>query len=421
MYQKLKTMKTLVLTFLALMISVLVTAQQTITGKIIDAETNEPLPYATIGFEHYHIGTLSEADGFFKMTISEALRDHEVTVSFIGYGDYKFIPRAVQGELKIALQHEDFQFDEVVIRAVTADEYMKKVIRRISENYMNTPFNTISSYSELFQENERVVSIVDAEVLSYQYPYLLDSTNQHQLLAYTEKGAHEIEFMKDRAEKKKAKKKRKAEKKGEEFDEEDYNVVKAGFGGPETILKMDPVRNLTNFMDSTQFKKFRFEFMEPTVYNGRDVEVVQIKTKGKYDHQKFTVNVFVDQASLAIIKIEQTGKYVIPVAVKPVLLAFGITIDETKYEHSIKYKSTNGIWYPEVSQWDLHLGIGKLHFFSKNEYSLFEIGQVFRIKNIETEDIREIESSKRLDTGKELDKQIYPLEDEAWQQVVKSD
>ncbi len=70
---------------LSLLISGLsLTAQKTvIRGKVIDAETNEPVPYTNIGFQHSLVGTISEADGSFFLTTTKAT--DTLLVSSVGY------------------------------------------------------------------------------------------------------------------------------------------------------------------------------------------------------------------------------------------------------------------------------------------------------------------------------------------------
>ncbi|MFN2314024.1 MAG: carboxypeptidase-like regulatory domain-containing protein, partial [Bacteroidales bacterium] len=55
-----------------------------ISGKITDAETSEPLPYATIGISHRGRGTVTNFNGDFILRISEEYLDDTLSISYVG-------------------------------------------------------------------------------------------------------------------------------------------------------------------------------------------------------------------------------------------------------------------------------------------------------------------------------------------------
>ena len=279
-----------------------------IKGFIFDAESKEPLPFATIGFENVNIGTVSDTNGEFLIRFDKAYSKSVITVSYIGYEDFTFSAGETETQ-NIYLKQSTYQFKEVVVRSLSPEEFLKKVIKRIPENNLDVPFQTVSYFREKMDENEVPVKYTEAVFMSYQYPYFVDSANQHRLVLYRELADAELQFMRERAEKKRAKNQRRAERKGEDFEEdEDFSAVQASFGGPDAILKGDPVRSLGEFMDSTLFRKFRYEFAENTTYNGKPVEVIKFQSKGSFDNARFTGLIYVDKSSLAIISIEYSWK-----------------------------------------------------------------------------------------------------------------
>jgi len=59
-------------------------AQKTIvSGRVMDAETNEGIPYVNIGFQHSVIGTISESDGSFYLSSTKAT--DTLLISSLGY------------------------------------------------------------------------------------------------------------------------------------------------------------------------------------------------------------------------------------------------------------------------------------------------------------------------------------------------
>lgn len=56
-----------------------------ITGKIIDDETSEPLPFATIALKNSGKGTVSNNNGDFGLKITHDLVNDTLSISYLGY------------------------------------------------------------------------------------------------------------------------------------------------------------------------------------------------------------------------------------------------------------------------------------------------------------------------------------------------
>jgi len=71
-------------TQLFLIISYCIYSQKTVvSGKVIDAETNEPVAYTSIGFQHSPVGTICETDGSFYISTFKAT--DTLLVANVGY------------------------------------------------------------------------------------------------------------------------------------------------------------------------------------------------------------------------------------------------------------------------------------------------------------------------------------------------
>jgi len=118
-----KKIKILLLTFLSVFIaSTSLNAQNNgkITGKIIDANSNEPLPFVNVIVKGTNIGTTSDLDGVFNMT---GIAPGFVTLqaSFVGY-EMGFsseiqVTNANTAFVEIKLTPKDTEIQEVVIKA----------------------------------------------------------------------------------------------------------------------------------------------------------------------------------------------------------------------------------------------------------------------------------------------------------------
>ncbi|MGB4016988.1 carboxypeptidase-like regulatory domain-containing protein, partial [Petrimonas mucosa] len=73
--------KLLLITFLFLPLCVLAQRQVTVKGKVIEAETNEPLPGVTILVEKSTRGVTTDMDGTFEIRVSTS---DKLVFSFVG-------------------------------------------------------------------------------------------------------------------------------------------------------------------------------------------------------------------------------------------------------------------------------------------------------------------------------------------------
>jgi hypothetical protein len=64
---------------------------QTFSGKVIDAKTQEPVPYVNIGIVKKGIGTVSDEKGSFKLTIDDQYNSDTLRLSMIGYEPQRFL------------------------------------------------------------------------------------------------------------------------------------------------------------------------------------------------------------------------------------------------------------------------------------------------------------------------------------------
>jgi hypothetical protein len=65
-------------------------------------------------------------------------------------------------------------------------------------------------------------------------------------------------------------------------------MVQSALGGPEGVIEGDPVLSLENYLDTTLFKKFRYEYAGATNYLGREMVVISFESRGKVDFIKQT-------------------------------------------------------------------------------------------------------------------------------------
>ena len=191
------------------------------------------------------MGTISNDNGEFFFYIPEVAGNDTLVVSFIGYSSEEIPLRSLKSKAKIKLEPAPIAIDALYVYPLTPEEYIKRAMRRVDQNYAKSPYNSMAYFSEEIKENGLYITAKEAIFKSY-YPASSDTVkNQHQLVLLREPHEmHEFAFMKEWREKqeRKAQKKeeKKARKKGEEPEQKEEEVI--SLGGPETLLSFT-IRN----------------------------------------------------------------------------------------------------------------------------------------------------------------------------------
>lgn len=119
------------LSFVLCFISILVQAQspagKTISGRIVSADSNEPLGYATIYNTSQNKGTISDAEGYFEMDVGGP--GDNIEVSFIGYHTYTITVSENRDQLIVRLEPAILELGEVIVKPED-DEYLYELLHQ---------------------------------------------------------------------------------------------------------------------------------------------------------------------------------------------------------------------------------------------------------------------------------------------------
>lgn len=135
-------MKRYLLLSLLIIISIASSAR-TITGYVIDKSSNESLPYVNIGIIGKSIGTVSNARGYFKLTIPNNLTNEKIRFSFIGYHSVTMdiLEISKKKNITVFLKEKVTLLQEVVIKPI---ELKTKVLGGVAKS---GPVTTVLRFS----------------------------------------------------------------------------------------------------------------------------------------------------------------------------------------------------------------------------------------------------------------------------------
>ena len=137
-------MKKLYLVTLWVILSLNLFAQQTVKGKITDAQTNSPIPGASIIIKGEKKGVISDAEGNFSLNLSASVKT--IVVSSIGYAEKEV--EATAGTLNIVLTQTSKSLNEVMVIGY-GTKIRKDITGSVSQvnakNITNTPVTSFET------------------------------------------------------------------------------------------------------------------------------------------------------------------------------------------------------------------------------------------------------------------------------------
>lgn len=143
-------------------ISIFANAQVTkIRGKVLAAETSEPVPFVNVAFSGTSIGTITDFNGEFN--IETRTPGDTLVISFVGFKTQKVaIRKNVYQELNIELESESYALEEVIV--TPGENPAHPILRSIIANKENNNLRDLGSYkTSLYNKVQIDINNVDDE------------------------------------------------------------------------------------------------------------------------------------------------------------------------------------------------------------------------------------------------------------------
>lgn len=136
-------------------------AQMRITGKIIDRDSRQPVPFASIGIVGTAQGTSSNIDGEFSLVIPEKA---SIKVSCVGYASL-IISNPEQMKL-IELTPYSIELQEIVVtsKSVNPQMVVRRALASIRKNYPQESFLQRFFYRHYCKDDDRYGRLIEAFV-----------------------------------------------------------------------------------------------------------------------------------------------------------------------------------------------------------------------------------------------------------------
>lgn len=257
----------------------------TLSGKVTDAKTNEPLPFASVWIKSKTIGTITNAQGDFDFHIPAEFINETLVISMLGYTDFESAVHVIDPNkpLVVSLEESLTILNELVVRdSLTGGDILQRALSRIEDNYPMQPFLLEGFYRDIKKVGGTYISLLEAAVEIYDESYKRPR-NQHKL----REGVRLVEVRKSVG----------YENKFTDFFDQD-NLL-------EDLLLHNTIRYRQIQEREEMFAVMKKE--RDSYYNGSEIYVISYS--GEY-----ALKIFIEKSTFAIIHLEfeMTGSDKIP-------------------------------------------------------------------------------------------------------------
>lgn len=133
-------MRILILIFLFIHLSI-TTFGQTIKGTVLDKQTFDSIPYATVYFNGTFVGTSSDQNGNFELDISKKNRSMPITASCIGYHSATLTDFSETEPLIIYMQAQSYELPDASIIGESLERKRRRYLRLLRDELIGTTIN----------------------------------------------------------------------------------------------------------------------------------------------------------------------------------------------------------------------------------------------------------------------------------------
>jgi len=249
-------------------------------GRVLDADTHQPIPNAQVGIAGNRLGTSTNLDGRFALRVPAAYQASELEVALLGYRKYsRALPPLPGPELLIELKISPASLGTVVISS-SAEGIVRAAVARIARNYPARPTQLTGFYRES-----------DDDAARQRYDYLVEG----QLRVYQPGYQHP-----HRAGYVQVLESRRVDLRPARRDTPD-SVGINWLGGALVPHRFDFVRRRLEFISAPHFKDYQYHLSPQTTFQGRAVYVVAFGPRPGTNRANFAGELYIDERSYAFL------------------------------------------------------------------------------------------------------------------------
>ncbi len=312
-----------------------------ISGIIIDAESKDPLPFATVALKNRGKGTVTNNNGEFGMNITRDFFKDTLSVSYLGFIRREIpVEQALGNNFTIAMKREFIPIPEIIIRTRVPQEIIYKALTAIPKNYGNTPAMLTGFYREGVMKKQELQVYSEAIIQLYKSAYagtlLNDQIKIYKSRKIENTGLHDTLAIR----------------------------LKAGLS---TCLELDGAKNIFDFMSRESTDEYNYRITDIVSFDEDAAYVIDFEQKEGIDLPLYRGSVYINTSDYAIL---QADFELHPLYIHKMKESFissssrGFNTWPVTVKYSVSYRKVEGRYF-------LNHVRGDLLFTSKQNKKLF--------------------------------------------------
>lgn len=247
-----------------------------LTGKIIDEENSQPLPFATIALKNKGKGTVTNINGDFGLKISPDLINDTLSFSYLGYLRREIpVQKAFEKNLIVAMKREFISIPEIIIKNQNPQDIIFKTVRSIAHNYGTTPAAMTAFYREGVMKKSQLQTYSEAILQIYKSAYSGTILND------------QIKVYKSR--------------KIENTDRRDTLAIRLK-AGLSTCLELDGAKNVFDFLTNTT--DYSYRMTDIVTYDEESAYVIEFEQHESVEQPLFKGTIYINTVDYGILNAE---------------------------------------------------------------------------------------------------------------------
>ncbi|MCU0461448.1 MAG: carboxypeptidase-like regulatory domain-containing protein [Bacteroidales bacterium] len=246
-----------------------------LSGTVTDAESKDPLSFATVSVKNKGKGMVSNANGEFVLKIEREFLSDTILVSYLGYLRREIpVKQAVGNNFNISLVREFISIPEIIIRTHVPQEIIHKSVNAIIKNYGSTPAMMTGFY------REGVLKKTDLQVYSEAVLQIFKSSYGSTLLN------DQIKIIRSR--------------KIENNSMDDTLAIRLK-AGLNTCLELDGMKNNFDFMQTENMHDYSYRITDIVSTDEGAAYVIDFEQREGIDLPLFRGSMYIDADDYALL------------------------------------------------------------------------------------------------------------------------
>ena len=254
-----------------------VDANVILKGQVLDKESNEPIPFATLILKKEEIYRVADENGFYELPVKKTmLQNSSVVISSMGYDSNTITLKELKDKSYLKPKFEELS--EVVITGYLLPKtVLKKAVLNKKLNHPTAPFNFHRYGNVLVNKNDTTKLDLELITKDYDAGYLSPFVISQRV--------EQIKWNKNSTPKK-------------------YKLSSQFFSYRQNAIRY------ANILDKRKYKKFELKFVKSNDSNDDGVYIIAFETtrnKWNYTNRgyptKYSGRVYIDKENFAIVKV----------------------------------------------------------------------------------------------------------------------